>query len=226
MRPHSVVSHPADPDVLYVTSEEHGHVVQVNATSGETLTVIASKAHHVSGFGIDGRRHNYGHCRDNNPKDLYKHCTGAGAEEEESNMPPHMRSMPCQVEAHCHPELINSTYLSVESASSCDFQAILRHVNETDRRREEEAVDGGVFPILKADIPGRFKYKFDGWLRDRALKSPYAVQFHKDLGLLVSTGSTILRYDAVTGEMIQTLVDIGAVGEESQKGEVTCFHVE
>ena len=80
--------------------------------------------------------------------------------------------------------------------------------------------------MLKKEVPGRFKGKFDGWLKDKALKEPYAVQFHQELGLLVSTGSAVLRYDPETGEVIQTLIDIGTSGEEGINGEVTCFHVE
>jgi hypothetical protein len=55
------------------------------------------------------------------------------------------------------------------------------------------------------------------------------VQYHKDLGVLVSTGSQVLRYDTHTGDFLQTLVDLGdatdALGD-GLKGEVTCFHVE
>jgi len=221
-RAHTVFATHVDPDVVYVTAEGHGHVVQVNASSGEVLTVSPRYGHHITGLGMHAQRHDYGSCQDND-LDTFKHCTGADGSEEDGNMPTTLRSIVCDTDADCNPEWINSTYLAVESANACDYQAVLRHVNRTERLREVVPP----FDVLESEAPGRFQPLFDGWLRDRALKYPYTVQYHAKIGVLVSSGSKVLRYDPHTGDYLQTLVDLStSAGEEGVMGDITCFHVE
>ena len=136
-------------------------------------------------------------------------------------MPAALRSVNCFHDSECNPDRINVTFLAVENIDNCEHRALLRHVNESYRARDSTGT------VTAAGREGRMVAKFDGWLKDKALQHPYAVQYHKHLGLLVSTGGKVMRYDPHSGDFLQTLVDIGqGAGEEGQKGEVTCFHVE
>ena len=68
---------------------------------------------------------------------------------------------------------------------------------------------------------GEVLWGFSGWLKDVALKkSPRIVKHHPTIGLLVSAGNRVLRYDADTGDFIQTLLEL------ESDAEVTSFLLE
>ena len=225
---------PEDPEVIHVTSEEDARVVQLNATTGEVIQVSPSYGQMGSGYAMYAKQHDYGICRDNNPADGIKYCTGPDSELENSNMPwdgPDRVKWPCFTDADCRPDLINTTYLAVENADSCEHQAILKQTNQTARERETtmsfDANGKKVYNVLASESEGRMKASFAGWLKDKGIKYPHSVQLHKELGLLVSTGGLIQRYDPISGKHLQTLVDLGKeTGEEKELGDITCFHLE
>lgn len=111
-RPHTVLHAAADNEVVYVSSEEHASIVQLNATTGDIILASPSYGHYATGFAVNGRRHLYGNCRDDNPKDNWKHCTGPGNGLEESSMPKALRSVNCFHDAECNPDRINATFLA------------------------------------------------------------------------------------------------------------------
>lgn len=215
---------PADPEILYVGIEEWAKVVQLNATTGEVVQVSPPFGTHTTGLSIHSGRQDFGLCRDSN-HDLQYHCTGKGGTTEGESMPSGRGMLPCQTDADCRPEEILASYQAVQDPASCEFQAILKQVNQTEREREGQSPSGKVLP---SESPGRFKARFDGWIRDRGLKYPYGIQYHDQLGLLVSEGSKLMRYDAKTGNALHTLVDLGGnqQGEEKVPGEISCFHAE
>merc|ERR1712072_496385 len=107
---------------------------------------------------------------------------------------------------------INRTFAVAESVhEGCDYQSILRLKNQTSR-----ILDRLGNPI-EGQAAGEVLLQFDGWLRDVALKkTPRAVQHHKKLGILVSAGNKVLRFDPITGDFIQELVQL------NPDDEITC----
>lgn len=223
----SVTFSAADPDVVYVTSETLGHVVQLNASSGEVISVSPSFGHHITGLGINGRRHDFGRCVDNHPRDNRYHCTGPHSEIEGNNLPEGQHDVECHTEADCHPTLINATYIAVESTEGCGQQAILRHVNRTERVRATTHP----FKVLPSEGEGQFRPRFGGWMRDRGLQYAYHLQYHDHAGVLVSTGPKISRYDPDTGDFLHDLVDLSEEVKPSGSslgalpGDITCFQL-
>ena len=148
-------------------------------------------------------------------------------------MPAEIPSINCQTDSECQPQRINRTFAVAESVhEGCDYQvtihslfthysltigvkSILRLKNQTSR-----ILDRLGNPI-EGQAAGEVLLQFDGWLRDVALKkTPRAVQHHKKLGILVSAGNKVLRFDPITGDFIQELVQL------NPDDEITCFHVE
>eukprot|EP00656_Telonema_subtile_P008916 TRINITY_DN1416_c0_g1_i7.p1 TRINITY_DN1416_c0_g1~~TRINITY_DN1416_c0_g1_i7.p1 ORF type:complete len:132 (-),score=24.05 TRINITY_DN1416_c0_g1_i7:36-431(-) len=126
-------------------------------------------------------------------------------------MPADNPSVPCFVDSECQPNRINSSFVIAESVKeSCDYQAVARMRNSTER------ILGDDGRPVEGQGEGQVILALDGWLRDAGLKqSPRGVQVHPSLGLLVSSGSRVLRYDVHTGDFKQVLVDLGADGEVS-----------
>jgi len=221
---------PADPEIVYVGVGELGKVVQLNATTGEVVQVSYTAGRFTTGLGIESRRLDFGVCKDSDG-DLEPSCTGQGGTTEGETMPPGRR-VPCSSDAECHPDEIVALYQAVsDPARGCEHQAILKQVNQTDTTRETEP--GQPHRVLASESPGRFKARFAGWIKDRSLQHPSSLQFHNELGILVSEGSRVLRYDATTGNLLQTLVDIGHAYTNTQTeekntepGEITCLHAE
>ena len=202
-------------------------VIQLNATTGAIVQVSHPMGPTTAGLSIIGGRQDYGWCRDTNG-DAVKHCTGKGPEamNEDQRMPRGL-SLSCLNDADCHPDMIVAAYQAVQAPEWCNGQAVLRVVNQTARTHGDSG------QVLASESPGRFKARFDAYIADRALKYPYSVQHHPHLGILVSEGPKVFRYDAESGDLIQTLVDLSGwpadtsqMGEEKQAGEVTCFHAE
>merc|ERR1712028_199050 len=162
-RPHSVVWSPADWYQLYVTSEEHGKIVQIFTANGTLAASSSQLANQMMGLDVNAYQHDYGLCRDNNPKDGNYHCTGASSSIEGGNMPAEVPRKNCAVDSECQPSMINRTFGVCESAAeSCNYQAVVKLSNAT--------ADGRVLSNDGRPIAGQGEgqvlLKFEGWLRD------------------------------------------------------------
>jgi hypothetical protein len=96
----------------------------------------------LQGLDVNAYQHDYGLCRDNNPKDGNYHCTGASSSIEGlnsasaaaacdghvpagGNMPAEVPRKNCAVDSECQPSMINRTFGVCESAAeSCNYQVL------------------------------------------------------------------------------------------------------
>eukprot|EP00658_Telonema_sp_P-2_P008519 TRINITY_DN13215_c0_g1_i9.p1 TRINITY_DN13215_c0_g1~~TRINITY_DN13215_c0_g1_i9.p1 ORF type:complete len:247 (-),score=100.42 TRINITY_DN13215_c0_g1_i9:180-821(-) len=198
-----------------VSTEDDAKIVQLDVHNGSVMITTPSLADHVMGLGLDWYRHDYGSCNDDGNGNFG--CTGSGASHPGGNMPAEFpRGLACTTDCECQPFRVNRSYAVAETVSqSCDFQAVLKMKNSTERLHDAEG------DLAEGQGAGEVLLEFDGWLRDVGLKnSSRVLQIHPTLGLLVSVGNQIVRYDLETGQFKQTVLEL------ESGGEVTCFHLE